>query len=444
MHDASHVRWRVCAVLSGLAVLTASPAAAQTGVEGDEAALAQGDEVSEPGLDDSELDESEAAAGAATPQDGAAADGTSGAEETATGSPAGEGTDGEGTDGAPADDEEEAPAPARGPALRFANSFFSWSNAVTFNTFVPEAQLTHDPTWVMSFNLTPRFYLTDTTFLWLNQGLFLELTDSNDGTYNREPLLDDTLLDLRQLLRWEGFVFQGQIRLGVPASKASQAAGRVLQTGLGLTVTRPFPELAALTVSVTGGYRRWWATRNYVATGEPVYASCEQLAGGAPSFCTHAGGATPARDIVITGLVMSVMPAPGLTVSFQGFYLGLVGDDVATADVPINGGTTTIVDDSPTHWRHFTYFALAVGYDVLPWLNLSLGVQSSGLAAPLYNPDGSVRSPFNPDTQVFLTTTLGLDGLYDELFGAREEELTPEERQRRRQGLASRGSSAAF
>ncbi|MCZ7680701.1 MAG: hypothetical protein M5U28_18795 [Sandaracinaceae bacterium] len=141
---------------------------------------------------------------------------------------------------------------------------------------------------------------------------------------------------------------------------------------------------------------------------------------------------------------MSVMPAPGFTVSFQGFYLGLVGDDIGTADVPINGGTTTVADDSPTHWRHFTYFALAVAYDVLPWLNLSLGIQSSGIAAPIYNPDGSVRSPFNPDTQVFLTTTLGLDGLYDELFGAREEELTPEERQRRRQGLASRGSSAAF
>lgn len=340
---------------------------------------------------------------------------------------------------------EEAPPPPRGPALRFANSFFSWTNAVTFNTFAPGAQLTYDPTYLMTFTLMPRFYLTDTTFLWMSQSVFLELTDSNDGTYNREPLLDDTLLDLRQLARWEGFVIQGQLRLGFPTSKMSQAAGRVMQTGFGLTVTRPFPELAALTISVTGGYRRWWATRNYVATGEPVYGSCESIGGTMPSFCTHAGAVTPARDIVVTGLVMTVMPATGLTLSFSGFYLGIYGEEIADANVPVNGGSVTVSGESPTHWRHFTYFSLAVAYDVLPWLNLQLGIQSSGIAAPIYNPDGSVRSPFNPDTQLFLSTTIGLDALYDQIVGTGEEELSPAERQRRRQGLARReGATSSF
>lgn len=309
-----------------------------------------------------------------------------------------------------AEEEEAAPA-RRGPALSFANSFFTYTNALTAYTFSPGAQLTYNPTWLMSFGLTPRFYLTDTTFLWLNQGLFLELTDSDGDTYNHEPLLTDTTLDLRQNIIWEGFVFQAQARLVFPLSKASQSAQRILQTGLGLSITRPFPELASFTVSASAGYRRWWGTSNVarIMPGhEPDYrnatggAECEA---GLQPYCTQAGSATLARDIVVTGLAFSVMPFAGFTVQLQAFYMGMYAYEVAPTDVPVDGNSRTIVDDSPTHWRHFTSFALAVGYDVLPYLNLSLGIQNAGVAAPLYNPDGSVRSPFNPDTQVHQVQT---------------------------------------
>ncbi len=343
------------------------------------------------------------------------------------------------------DDEEQVEAAPRGPALTFANSFFSWTNALTVHSFAPAAQLSYDPTYVMAFNLTPRFYLTDSTFLWLNQGLSAELTDSNDGTYNREPLLDDTLLDIRQIVSWEGFVFQLQGRLGFPLSKASQAARRILQTGLGVTITRPFPELASFTVSATMGYRRWWATTNVPQTGAAYPGNCVQIEPGQPPLCTQAGGQSTIRDILIGGLSLSVMPLAGLTVSMSGFYMAAYGHELATASVPINGGTETVPDESLTHWRPYTYFSLAVAYDVLPWLNLQLGIQNAGVVAPLYNPNGSVRSPFNTDTQIFLSTTLSLDGVYEQIVGTHEEEeLTPEERQRRRQGLAQRSGTTAF
>ena len=352
------------------------------------------------------------------------------------------------------EEEEEAPA-RRGPALTFANSFFSYTNGVNLHTFDPGAQLTYDPTWLMSFSLTPRFYLTDTTFLWLNQGLQIELTDSNFDTYNHEPILFDTTLDLRQNLAWEGFVFQGAARVVFPLSKASQAARRILQTGFTLTATRPFPELASFTVSASFGYRRWWGLSNVAQFQDgagPEYSTpsgesyCEAVDGPrASSLCTQAGGTTTARDMIVTGLALSVMPFAGFTVQFSAFYLGLQGEGIKTAEVPINGGNVTLEDDSPTHWRHFTSFVLAVGYDFLPYLNVSLGLQNSSFAAPLYNPDGSVRSPFNADSQVYLTVTLGLDGIYNELAGANDDEgLTPEERQRRRQGLARSGGASSF
>ena len=335
--------------------------------------------------------------------------------------------------------EEQAPS---GPQFTFANSFLSYTNGVTLNTFAPDAQLSYDPTWQMALSITPRFYLTDTTFLWLNQAVSLEVTDTNDGTYNREPLLSDTLLDLRQLYALEGFVFQGQVRLGAPTSKASQAAGRVLQTGVGLTVARPFPELAGFTVAATVGYRHWFATRAVSETSVPYAANCgpQRLDG-----CAQVSGQTTARDILLGGLTLNITPVSGLTVSGSAFYMAIYGHELADQSVGVNGGDVTVGDESPTHWRPFTYFNLAVAYDVLPWLNVQLGIQNSAVVAPLYNPNGSVRSPFSADTQVYLSTTIGLDSLYGEIVGGGEDDgLTPEERQRRRQGLAGRGGATAF
>ncbi|MGE0790958.1 MAG: hypothetical protein AB7S26_35130 [Sandaracinaceae bacterium] len=344
---------------------------------------------------------------------------------------------------AEAADEEPHARPSN--EFTFNNSFFSYTNAVTVNTFAPGAQLSYDPTWFMYASVTPRFYLTDTTFLWLNQSASIELTDTNDGTYNREPLLSDTILDLRQVLSWEGFVFQGQLRLAFPLSKASQAAQRIVQTGLGLTVARAFPELAGFTVAASFAYRRWWATSNVPMTGSPYPGNCFVVTPGGPPECQQASGQTSARDMLLAGLTLNVSPFSGFTVSASGFYFTTYGFELAPGSVPINGGGHTVEDESITHWRPYTYFSLAVAYDVLPWLNLQLGVQNSGFVAPLYNPDGSVRSPFTADTQVYLTTTIGLDGLYNEIVSGDEDDgLTPQERQRRRQGLARSGGSSAF
>ncbi|MBZ0122203.1 MAG: hypothetical protein K8H88_34735, partial [Sandaracinaceae bacterium] len=276
------------------------------------------------------------------------------------------------------------------------------------------------------------------------QTLGLELTDSNDTTYNHEPQLWDTLIDLRQLLMWEGFVFQGQARIAFPTSKASQSASRVLQTGLGLTVTRVVPEAWGLTVAGTFGYRRWWATSNVSRTASPYPGNCFQPSPGEVPVCTQAGAQSTDRDIFIAGLSVTITPIGALSINLSGFYFATYGHELATGVVPINGGTIDVADGSPTHWRAFTYFSLAVGYDFLPWLNVQLGVQNSNNGATLYAPDGSVRAPFSYDTQVFLSGTIAIDGIYTELAGSDDAGLTPEERQRRRQGLARSGASNAM
>lgn len=342
----------------------------------------------------------------------------------------------------------EAPPPPAGPELTFANSYFSWGHYVTAWTFAPGAGLTYNPTYFQTFSLNPRFYLTNTTFLWLNQGMSIELTDSDDGTYNREPMLDDTFLDLRQNIPWEGFVFQAAARLAFPLSKASQAAQRVMQTGLALTVTRPFPEAANFTIAANFAYRHWWALSNVAmaraSSSTPGYCNPASF-GSTNEPCVQAGGPTTLRDLLVAGLTLSVAPVPELSIVLQGIWVSAYAHELAPGTVAINGGEITLEDESLTHWRNFTYLMLAVAYDVQPWLNLQLGISNSGVMAPLYSPDGSVRGPFNSDTQIFLSATLTLDTIYQGLFGASEDEgLTPEERQRRRQGLAHNGGTSAF
>lgn len=366
---------------------------------------------------------------------------------------AGEAVEENAEDASASEEGAATPPPRRGPALTFANSFFSYTNEVTFNSFAPGGQLSYNPYWAMSFSITPRFYLTDATFLWLNQGLSIELTDSDWTATNHEPVLTDTTLDLRHNFLWEGFVIQPHARLVFPLSKTSQSARRIVQTGLGVSITRPFPELASFTVSGSLGYRRWWSAATapqYAPGAAPDYRTldgetyCEAGTRSTP-LCTQAGSSTTARDVIVAGLVFTVMPISGLTVQLAGFYIGMYGHEVGEAHLSVGGRDVVLVDDSPTHWRHFTSLSFAVGYDVLPYLNLSLGVQNGAGAAPLWNPDGSVRSPFNPDTQVFLTATVGIDALVNQLVSSEEEDgLTPEERQRRRQGLAQRDSATMF
>ena len=58
----------------------------------------------------------------------------------------------------------------------------------------------------------------------------------------------------------------------------------------------------------------------------------------------------------------------------------------------------------------------------------------------MFSEDGSLRSPVNLyDMQVAIGTTIQIDALYESVATAGEDDgLTPEQRQRRRQGLASR------
>jgi hypothetical protein len=466
--------WLAIGLVIALAAMACpSPSAAQaTDDDADDAPA--GDAADAPAADApaSDAPASDATAADATAADATAADAADGEAEPA---------DGEGASGlggtsalepgdmeeeeeaaAPADDEEavEEAQAAREP-LPWRNSFFSWTHGVTPNSFFRDAQLSYNPLYYWSFNLAPRWYLDPATFFFVSQSLSYELTNSDGGSpYNHDVVLGDTLIELRRVAVLEGFIFIPGVRVLIPASKLSQAAQRYFGLGAGLTAVRVIPEAASLTIALIGRYQYWFAGRNTPATmgtspGEeapqapPPVLNTPTPGDPLQSTIDQASGFSSPRHVVTAGVNMTVTPISGLTISGSAFWLSMEGHGLGPACTDVltaPGGSICMGDQSATHWRHFTSLSLTIAYDVQPWLNLSIGWSNSTILAPFFDNNGAVRGPFNPDNNLFLTASIQIDALYEAVAGGEDDGLTPEQRQRRRQGLSRRitGTEGSF
>lgn len=363
----------------------------------------------------------------------------------------------EATDEAAGSEEAAEEAQAEREPLPWRNSFFSYYLGVTPNTFFRDAQLSYDPLVYNYLSLTPRWYLDPQLFFALSQSVSYEMTnDGESSSYNHDVQLSDTVVELRRTTPWEGFIFIPAVRVTLPASKASQAAQRYFGLGAAVTAVRVIPEAWSMTIAAQVGYRYWFAGSNVPLTSADTMQQAyppggvtrdPDVGGFAPSpTLGQASGTTTARHIAFGGLTINVTPFEGFNVTLQGYYFTQEGHGLADA---CTSGVLTSPDgaycdngDGPTHWRHGTSLGLYLAYDIQPWFNLSVGWSNSFNLAPLFGPDGSVYSPFNPQNQFSLSATFQIDGIYETLTaGGEDDGLTPEQRQRRRQGLAQRQST---
>jgi len=318
---------------------------------------------------------------------------------------------------------------------------------VTPNSFFRGAQLSYNPLVYNSLSLSPRWYLDARNFFVVSTGLSYEMTDDDGSSaYNHDVQLFDTTVDLRHTESWEGFVLIPSARVTLPTSKSSQAAQRYFLLGAGLTVVRVIPEAWSMSIALVGSYRYWFADSNVpLAMGQfpaqPATIITRDPDGGLDSpTLGQASAGTSGRHVVVAGLNLNVTPLENFNLTLSAFYFTQEGHGLGNACTAVStesSGYLCIPDQSSTHFRHFTSLSLSAAYDVATWLNLSLSVSNSTNLAPLFNDDGSLRGPINPDTLISLSATVQLDGLYESLSSAGEDDgLTPEQRQRRRQGLA--------
>ncbi|MBN8614518.1 MAG: hypothetical protein J0L92_28215 [Deltaproteobacteria bacterium] len=355
------------------------------------------------------------------------------------------------TEAASEDEAQAAEAQAAAEPLAWRNSFFSYSVSATFNSLCRDCQLSYNPNVYQFFSFTPRWYVDASTFFFLSLGAFHEFTDADGSAYNHEFQIGDLLIELRRTIAWEGFIFIPAARLTFPTSKLSQAAQRFANAGIGLTVVRPIPEALGMTIAAVFRYQHWFQGSNVsLAQGDCIASrDTEGATRSTPSTATGPESDTSylcnsvgrnESDRLVAGVSINVTPVEHFTLTLSLFWVWGYTTDLAAANIPTTGGNV-ILESQGGAWRNFTSYSVSAAYDLTDWLNLSLTVSNSTVLAPVWNDDGSVRSPFNPDTQFSLGLTFTLDGIYNTITaGGEDDGLTPEERQRRRQGLALRGS----
>jgi hypothetical protein len=395
--------------------------------------------------------------GSTTTTDAAAlGDGTSTTTTTTTTDPSETTASGEETTEAEADAAQAAREP-----LAWRNSYFNYSINASFCSFSRDCQLSYNPTVYSFFSLLPRWYLDPATFFSLNQSAYIEHTGDDSATYQSEFQLYDTRIGFnhREAVANGQFLFLPSVTLWLPLSKASQAAQRYFGLTAGLSSTWD-PGVAGFNMSLALSYRRWFAGSNVALTHSPFPAttgsgapsdgsliasgpiSAPVLCNSAESCANQASGSTSEADRITAGLTVNVAPVENLTLTLQIFFIwgngfGLRDESIATAT------GNYMVGDGANHWRTYSSYSFYIQYDFAPWLQASLGISNSTQLSPFFSADGSVRSPVNLyDLQGSFGITVTLDSLYESFAAAGEDDgLTPEQRQRRRQGLAHRTST---
>jgi hypothetical protein len=318
-------------------------------------------------------------------------------------------------------------------SLPWRNSTFLWDHAISTATLDPSAGRSYNPFYAWTFSLRPRWYFTDNFYLGLRQDLAYELTDADSGAANHRPELADTRLDVgySKFIDQDWFTLGGTIRMTFPTSIASQAYEKVLGIGPTLAAAASFPEVAnGIEFGLGSTYAYTFATANSARREESEYG--QNLAGGGQTDPGDSSASFVGRLEHAGTVVLSVDFSPierlGLSSSFTWWWqsgLDLDSDPITVPCDSCPGGVRTL-DTEATNMRLSTWFTLGVNYDVVDWLNLEAyysHLTSEFSEADAETGERSRRNPFwSIDSQVGVTATLSLDGLYTEIASDAEEE----------------------
>lgn len=308
--------------------------------------------------------------------------------------------------------------------LPYRGTSIIYENALGATSFDRSMDLTYNPAYVMSWAFRPRWYLYDSLSARLDFSVELELTDSDWTQSKYEPTISDIGL---------GFVYSnfytipvaelklsGGVWFNFPSSKMSQA--RTLYLGLAPTfsIRRDFDVLSGITLTYSFRY-----TKNFNRYTGPV-SDAEQFP--CPlnlddrTECFNMGSRNPSMSFS-NSFALDIYFLDQLYFSASVGIINSLLYPVADASVDtLTGPVTVDEDENNTDHRGSMSYALEVGYDVLSYLTLALGVST---VTPQLGDDGSYRAPFvNRYSNVYFDIALSVDGLVTALTDSGDEDAT--------------------
>lgn len=297
------------------------------------------------------------------------------------------------------------------PALAaFAGSSLSYSHSASAFTFAPGAEPYYNPTWSHRLGILPQARIGPQFVVRGRIFLSQEFTLSDYTQYRHEVEVSDASIDLGLVGVTEPFTrihVGGDVRIGFPISKISQAQTRVLTTGLGVVLSRPFEVLAGLRLAYIGRYNyrfhRYTTGQlqgaSIAACGDPRQPECAE-------FITT--GARNAHSDLTHGPSISFSPHERVSINTS-FIMSHLWLYPLNATPPELQGSTQLDDpanpDNPL--RQFTNFDLGVSVTLTRPLTLTLGASTF---SPWWDTTGTRYFPlFNRNTTLYLDLSVDVE-----------------------------------
>ncbi|MFO0740332.1 MAG: hypothetical protein U0270_30835 [Labilithrix sp.] len=391
-------------------------AAARQGVSQDKAAVRQVAQVDSPAPNRQSADPSTPApAPSSAPGAGASGGDASGAQPGVT-----VGTPTAANPTADTPQQAASEAQSKPKPRRFAGSSLFISNSMTTNTIFKGQTQYNDPTVESNFYITPRFAITDAFQLRARLIVSYEWTESDENTYNHEPTLSDTTLQLfyRKIPSFAGIQPAVAINAGLPTSKNSRARTLMVTPGVTGQLAKGFEhflggELSIIT-SLTYSHPIYKSRNPETLDPRPVPFQC--LGGNGCSDLLS--GTMNVSDSLSYSLIIS--PEWGKWNPAIAYIGGSSWAYHPTSTVnPIDGKALPVNEDA-TNYRQSHYLSAWLDYNFNPWITGEIGYWNAVAGIGGDGQRSNIIFDRYQDTRVYLGASIQLDNLVKTLQGTSE------------------------
>jgi hypothetical protein len=315
---------------------------------------------------------------------------------------------------------EEKPSPWAGSILLFDQS------ATTQTLGIGKDYLSSNPTYELWFAFKPRytFYKTETTTIsagaWAN--LYLELTNSDSTTTEREPQLGPTILSgsiAERVLKRGEYTTTVSVgpRLTLPTDKESRNAGRYFSLGAGGGVSQSVPlngkdasSFNSLRFEFTSIYAHPF--NNSTTPTNPNINQARQDVDGRLVFDNQLRFGMNVQHSLSLRFGADAQLTPKLTfgLSYVIANSWTYRPTPATLTSTATGPAVPQPVDNATNYRVEPWAVASLDYDLLDEMSVGVGYYNK---TNQIGPDGERRGPlWSPEARFFLTLTGNLDPIF--------------------------------
>ena len=266
----------------------------------------------------------------------------------------------------------------------YRGTLFAWGHSFSALTLDKSADPTYNPYYLQSFSFRPRWYLRDDLSLRARFDMQVELTESDTLDSANQVYTYDLSLEANYAPTWMKIPFVGisinpSVRLYLPTGTLSKRKSLLTAIAPGVVLRRSFDLLKGKflkSVGLSYGFR----FTKYINSYETSSLDSVGICGGSgldPSqpSCVSSGSRNVSYRLVNSfGVSLKVMEK--LSVSANLFVINDMLYDIEAGSYDLGESGAISLPASDINHRGSLWGIFSVAYEVLPWMELSVGTST--------------------------------------------------------------------